>query len=74
MFPPEVKLLFARGTVGYGGIAFGFLAFSLLPLAEAQVLQQTVPAFAAVRLASFGELQENAMQEFPLRFFPGSTS
>lgn len=39
--------LMVRGVVGFCGVAFAFLAISLLPLAESQVLGQTVPMFAA---------------------------
>jgi len=43
----EVKLLCWRGLIGFGGISFGFLAISRLPLCESQVIGQIVPVFAA---------------------------
>mmetsp|Transcript_893 Transcript_893/g.3314 ORF Transcript_893/g.3314 Transcript_893/m.3314 type:complete len:223 (-) Transcript_893:3817-4485(-) len=44
----EVKWLTARGSVGFFGIAFGFKAFSLLGLAEANVISSSSPVFSAV--------------------------
>jgi len=43
----EVQILVPRAVIGFGGIAFGFLSISYLPLSESQVLQQVVPVFAA---------------------------
>ncbi|CAJ1428678.1 unnamed protein product, partial [Effrenium voratum] len=43
----ERKALFARGLVGYGGICFGFLAISLMHLADSQIVAQTAPIFSA---------------------------
>ena len=43
----ERKALTLRAVVGYGGVAFGFLAVSLLPLADSQIVSQTAPIFSA---------------------------
>merc|ERR1719265_67120 len=43
----EVRVLLVRGVVGFGGIAFGFLAVLQLPLVDSQVIAHTVPFFAA---------------------------
>lgn len=43
----EVRLLCFRALLGFCGIFFGFAAVSMLPLAEYQVLLQTVPIFSS---------------------------
>lgn len=43
----ERTALFGRAVVGYGGICFGFLSISLMPLADSQILGQTAPIFSA---------------------------
>ena len=49
--------LFARGTVGFGGLGFGMYASQLLPLADAQTLVFTAPVFTLLVMCShFGGL------------------
>jgi len=44
----EVRLLGLRALLGFCGISFGFAALSMLPLAEYQVLLQTMPIFSSL--------------------------
>ena len=44
----EAGLLGARGLLGFGGIAFGFLAVQMTSLSNSQVAAQTTPVFAAI--------------------------
>jgi len=46
--PEERRLLFWRGFIGYCACGFNYHAISMLPLAHAQVIAFSVPAFAAV--------------------------
>lgn len=43
----EHTALLVRAVVGYGGICFGFLCVSAMPLADSQILGQTAPIFSA---------------------------
>lgn len=43
----EHTALLVRAVVGYGGISFGFLCVSAMPLADSQILGQTAPIFSA---------------------------
>jgi drug/metabolite transporter (DMT)-like permease len=54
VFGPNNKtriLLFLRGVIGYGGIAFAFLAVEKLPLGDATVLVMLAPFFSAILAA-----------------------
>lgn len=41
-------MVFLRGVIGYGGIAFSFLSVELLPIGDASVLSMLSPLFASI--------------------------
>lgn len=49
----QIKMLCLRSALGFCGIAFGFLAISMLPLGDASTLMQSAPVWSSLMAVVF---------------------